>query len=115
MARGSRVVRIIVLRQMPITERNALWQMFSAIPERVKYGADQYQWHIQDMSTLIEELVRATLFLISVILSVSSVSSVLFFELFYALARVQVLQTESFLRYAAFRQEICQVFHTEFQ
>ena len=53
---GSRRIRIIVLSEVPQNERNAVWQMFSAIPEKVQYGAAQYQWRRPDHSKAINKL-----------------------------------------------------------
>lgn len=41
---GSRRVRTVVLSRVPETDRNAIWQLFSAIPEHVRYGAAHYRW-----------------------------------------------------------------------
>lgn len=49
---GSRQIRLIVLSQIVEVPRNALWQLFSAIPEHVEYGATHYQWHIDKLSTI---------------------------------------------------------------
>jgi hypothetical protein len=53
---GLRWIRIIVLSQIPQTKNNALWELFSAIPDKVQYGAAQYQWHIPDHSTTVYKL-----------------------------------------------------------
>jgi hypothetical protein len=53
---GTRQVRLIVLNQVPQTPNNALWQLFSAIPERVQYGTSQYRWHTPDHSTTVYQL-----------------------------------------------------------
>ncbi len=53
---GSQTIRLIVLSQISQGEKNAIWHMFSAIPERVRYGMLHYQWHIPDLSTVIHEL-----------------------------------------------------------
>lgn len=53
---GTRPVRLIVLNQVPQTPNNALWQLFSAIPERVQYGTSQYRWHTPDHSTTVYQL-----------------------------------------------------------
>jgi len=56
MSWGSRRIRIIVLSEVPQIERNAVWQMFSAIPENVQYGAAQYQWRRSNHSKAINKL-----------------------------------------------------------
>jgi len=53
---GSRRIRIIVLNEVSQIERNAVWQMFSAIPENVQYGAAQYQWRQPNHSKAINKL-----------------------------------------------------------
>ena len=50
---GSRRIRLIVLNQIPETKRNAVWQLFSANPEHVAYGASHYQWRIKELSTIL--------------------------------------------------------------
>ncbi len=40
---GSQAIRLIVLSQIPQNEKNTIWQMFSAIPERVRYGMLYYE------------------------------------------------------------------------
>ena len=55
---GGQQVRIIVLGQIAETPRNAIWQLFSAEPDHVKYGASHYQWHIQQLSTIVQELYK---------------------------------------------------------
>jgi len=52
---GIRNVRIIVLSLIPKTERNAVWLMFSAVPEKVGFGAGNYEWNIP-VSTVINQL-----------------------------------------------------------
>lgn len=53
---GSRRIRIIVLTQIPQADRNAIWQLFSGIPEQVRYGASQYRWRRPNSSTIIYKL-----------------------------------------------------------
>jgi len=53
---GGQCVRLIVLSQIAEIERNAIWQLFSAEPEHVQFGASHYQWHIQQLSTIVQEL-----------------------------------------------------------
>lgn len=53
---GTHRIRLIVLSQIPQTPNNALWQLFSAIPERVQYGTAQYRWHSPDHSTTVYQL-----------------------------------------------------------
>lgn len=53
---GSRPIRIIVLNQVPRVERNALWQLFSGVVEKVQYGASNYRWRRTDNSTVFNGL-----------------------------------------------------------
>ncbi len=53
---GCRSIRIIVLNQIPMVERNALWQIFSNIPEGVQFGAKHYGWRNMDHSPIVNEL-----------------------------------------------------------
>jgi hypothetical protein len=52
-----RPVRIVVLSRIPKAERNALWLLFSTVPENVKYGAE-YSRRSDEMSTLLNDLFR---------------------------------------------------------
>ncbi len=56
LAWGSQQIRMIVLSQIPEAEQNAIWQLFSGIPEHISYGASHYHWHIEQLSTVIYEL-----------------------------------------------------------
>ncbi len=53
---GCRSIRIIVLKQVPRIERNALWQIFSNIPEGVRFGARHYRWRNMEHSPIVNEL-----------------------------------------------------------
>jgi len=55
---GGQYVRLIVLSQIAEIKRNAIWQLFSAEPDHVQYGASHYQWHIHQLSTIIQELYK---------------------------------------------------------
>ena len=48
-------IRVIVLSRIAKTEKNAPWLMFSAKPDKVKYGADCYQWKTP-VSTIMNQL-----------------------------------------------------------
>lgn len=54
---GSREIRTIVLSRIPETDKNAMWQLFSAIPEHVRYGASHYRWKTE-VSTVMNDLFR---------------------------------------------------------
>ena len=49
---GSRNIRLIVLSRIAETEKNAPWLMFSAVPEKVQYGATHYTWHFKASSIM---------------------------------------------------------------
>lgn len=42
--------------QVPQSRKNAIWQLFSAIPEQVQYGASHYCWHRSDHNSLLQQL-----------------------------------------------------------
>jgi hypothetical protein len=54
--RGSDVIRVLVLRQLPMEERNAPLHLLSASPQLVAYGAAHYRQPSADTSTLIYQL-----------------------------------------------------------
>jgi len=56
--RGSDLIRVVVLRQLPDTEPNSVLHLLSAVPEKVKYGASHYQQHSNEMSSLLNRLFR---------------------------------------------------------
>lgn len=53
---GGCVIRVLVLNEMPKFKRNALWQMFSGVAEKVRYGAKQYDWRKKELSQYINTL-----------------------------------------------------------
>jgi hypothetical protein len=53
---GTQKIRIIVLSQVPKIERNAIWQLFSGIAEKVQYGVLNYRWHRSDHSKITNDL-----------------------------------------------------------
>jgi hypothetical protein len=58
---GSRRIRIIILSEIPQIERNAVWQLFSGIPEKIQYGASHYRWRRSDHSKAINKLFESYL------------------------------------------------------
>jgi hypothetical protein len=54
--RGTDVIRVVVLGQLPQSEPNALFHLFSAVPELVRYGVEHYRQHSDDTSTLVQQL-----------------------------------------------------------
>lgn len=55
-SRGTDQIRLIVLSEIPLAERNAIWNLFSGVPEKVQYGATHYHWHSQESSTIMNKL-----------------------------------------------------------
>ncbi len=53
---GSRKVRIIILSEIPKIERNAVWQLFSGVAEKFRYGALHYNWRQKNLSKAINKL-----------------------------------------------------------
>lgn len=41
---GIRNIRIIVLSRIPPDGKNAIWQLFSAVPEKIAEGMTKYHW-----------------------------------------------------------------------
>jgi hypothetical protein len=54
--RGTDVIRVIVAQDLPRTANNALLHLLSAAPDQVRYGAEHYQQHSTDTSTLLGQL-----------------------------------------------------------
>ena len=54
--RGTDKIRLIVLSEIPEEKRNSIWHLFSGIPEKVEFAANQYQKHTSDISTVINQL-----------------------------------------------------------
>ncbi|MBI2201809.1 MAG: hypothetical protein HYU43_07705, partial [Armatimonadetes bacterium] len=50
---GVRQVRVIVLKEVEPAPRNALWELFSGMTERVREGAGRYRWKRDDLSTVL--------------------------------------------------------------
>ncbi len=53
---GIRVIRLIVLTRVPREDRNALWHLFGATEEGLRFGAARHRWRTPDVSTLVYEL-----------------------------------------------------------
>ncbi len=53
---GGCMIRILVLNEVAKSKRNALWQMFSGVAEKVRYGAEQYNWRKKELSQYINTL-----------------------------------------------------------
>ena len=54
--RGTDVIRIIVLNEVAEEAHNSIWQLFSAVPERVRRVAAAYRPRSRDISTLLYQL-----------------------------------------------------------
>jgi hypothetical protein len=54
--RGSDAIRIIVVADLPKTQRNASLHLFSAAADKVQYGAEHYHFQLSDTSTVINTL-----------------------------------------------------------
>jgi hypothetical protein len=54
--RGTDAIRVIVASQVPHAEHNAVWHLFSASVERVRYGAEQYRIRSNDATTFLGNL-----------------------------------------------------------
>jgi hypothetical protein len=54
--RGTDIIRIVVVAELPRTENNALLHLLSASADQVRYGAQNYQQRAADTSTLICKL-----------------------------------------------------------
>jgi hypothetical protein len=53
---GTTEIRVVVLRELPQSEHNALWYLFSAVPEQVRYGAQHYRQRSDETSTFLQKL-----------------------------------------------------------
>ena len=54
--RGTDAISVMVLRQLPKNAHNAVWHLFSAVPEQVRYAADVYHQRDDETSTLLNQL-----------------------------------------------------------
>jgi hypothetical protein len=54
--RGSNVIRVVVLGELPQTENNAPLHLLSAKPDQIRYGAAHYQQHSGDTSMVLGQL-----------------------------------------------------------
>src|SRR5262249_58435509 len=54
--RGTDVIRVIVLRQLPKEEHNAMLLLFSGSQELVSYGAEHYHQRSENTSSLLEKV-----------------------------------------------------------
>ncbi len=54
---GIRNIRIIVLSRINKSEKNAPWLIFSAVPEKIEFGAISYRWKTP-VSTVMNDLLN---------------------------------------------------------
>jgi hypothetical protein len=54
--RGTDVIRLVVARDLPRTDENALLHLFSAAQEQVKFGAEHYRLQSPDTSSIVNQL-----------------------------------------------------------
>ncbi len=54
----SRTIRILVLNRLPLEQRNAVMAFFSFDADKVRFALDHYQWHQDDCSTVINQLLE---------------------------------------------------------
>ena len=53
---GVRRIRILILSEMPLSNQNAIWQIFSGVSKGFRFGQDRYQWKMSDISQIIRLL-----------------------------------------------------------
>jgi len=53
---GLTPLRFVVLSEVSLEPRNAVWQLFSGIPERIREGERRYQWHDPETSRIVRTL-----------------------------------------------------------
>jgi len=54
----SRRVRLLVLSQLPLEQRNAVLAFFSFDANKVRFALDHYRWQQDDASTVINQLLE---------------------------------------------------------
>ena len=55
---GVRVIRVLVLNKMPLTNQNAIWQLFSSTSKGIHFGQQWYRWNIPNISNIIRMLYK---------------------------------------------------------
>jgi hypothetical protein len=56
--RGTDVIRVVVAGDLPTAERNAPLHLFSAVPDRVEYGATHYRIQTDQTGSIINQLFK---------------------------------------------------------
>jgi hypothetical protein len=54
--RGADAIRVVVLRQLPQSEHNSLWHLFSAAPQLVEYARRHHRLRSTQTSSLVQRL-----------------------------------------------------------
>ena len=54
--RGTDAIVVVALRELPQSAHNALWHLFSAAPEQVAFGVQEYRQRSPETSTLLHRL-----------------------------------------------------------
>jgi len=54
----SRDIRVIVLCDLPLDQRNAVLAFFSFDAQKVQFALEHYQWQLKDGSTIINQLLN---------------------------------------------------------
>jgi len=58
----SRDIRVIVLCDLPLDQRNAVLAFFSFDAQKVQFALEHYQWQLKDGSTIINPPLSLILF-----------------------------------------------------
>ena len=54
----SRKIRILVLSRLPLAQQNAVLAFFSFDAEKVRFALENYQWQLEDGSTVVNQLLE---------------------------------------------------------
>ena len=54
----SRKIRILVLSRLPLAQQNAVLAFFSFDVEKVRFALENYQWQLEDGSTVVNQLLE---------------------------------------------------------
>jgi hypothetical protein len=55
---GMDEIKLLILSEMPLEQRNAIWQLFSGQKEKFIYGNQWYKWHSEKMRVILKPLYR---------------------------------------------------------
>ncbi len=56
--RGTSAIRVVVLRRLPREPHNALWLLFSGVPEQIAYAVRYYRQRSPETGTLLDQLIE---------------------------------------------------------